>query len=361
MLRNGLIGLGVLLMVAGAARSELTKIGEVLLDPSTECRGVAPGDGVVYASLHDAGVQVVVDVTNPFAPLVLGTIDPSFGDQWEDSLYFEGFLFSGHRGGGLNMIDVADPAALAVVDSMDTNYHHTGLEGVSRGGRNYLFYSDHIASGGLPGGVAVFDTTDGALDVEAAAYSAAVSGRDLVVADGGDWVYQVDSGNCVGALNGPSALNVYEVEWAAGDSAVEDLTQIGCFDIGFAGSGSPNGDALLDSRGEHVYVAQGEPGLRVVSIADREAPEVVAIKQNDNFRITDLALQGPTVLLVSARNLVFDNAIVARFDVVDPASPRVIDTTQIDLGVVYDLKSEGGFTYVCGEGEAGGAYLQIWL
>ncbi len=76
------------------------------------------------------GWQHVVNVTNPFSPTLATSYNPPFGDQWFEAEYtpqFGGRLFTAHRGGGINMIDVSNPLAPNAIASVGSIYHYRGM------------------------------------------------------------------------------------------------------------------------------------------------------------------------------------------------------------------------------------------
>jgi len=80
------------------------------------------------------GWQHMVDVSNPLLPTLTTSYNAPFGDQWFEAEFtpdFGGRLFTAHRGGGINMIDVSVPSAPFAVSSVSTVYHFRGLRYLS--------------------------------------------------------------------------------------------------------------------------------------------------------------------------------------------------------------------------------------
>jgi hypothetical protein len=90
---------------------------------------IAGGSHVAICNQVDGWLHTV-SVTNPTNPTLTTSYDPPYGDQWHEAEYtpaFGGRLFTGHRFGGLNMIDVSNPAAPVAVASFNSIYHYRGL------------------------------------------------------------------------------------------------------------------------------------------------------------------------------------------------------------------------------------------
>lgn len=118
-----------------------------LMLPATDVRSVVViGGGRAVVCSHQDGVQYHVDLTNPAAPSLLATFNPPFGDQWYDGEFtpdFGGRLFTGHRFGGLVMLDVGNPLTPVVAATDPSIYHYRGLRYRTFGGQSLLYYAEH--------------------------------------------------------------------------------------------------------------------------------------------------------------------------------------------------------------------------
>jgi hypothetical protein len=135
--------LAVLCAVPAAQIGTLTLPAGIGDDPRSVV--VLNGGTHVAVSNQVDGWLHVVDVTTPSTPTLATSYNPPFGDQWFEAEFtpqFGGRLFTGHRGGGLNMIDVSNPLAPAAVASLSTIYHYRGLRyrPLTNGGA--LFYNE---------------------------------------------------------------------------------------------------------------------------------------------------------------------------------------------------------------------------
>lgn len=131
---------------AGAAEAQ---IGKLVLPAGTgdDPRSVHYiGTGHVVISNQVDAHQHFVNVSAPAAPSLTTSLNPPYGDQWFEAEYtsdFGGRLFTAHRGGGLNVMDVSNPFAPSVLCSVPSNagagYHFRGMRYRSNGGTGLLY------------------------------------------------------------------------------------------------------------------------------------------------------------------------------------------------------------------------------
>jgi hypothetical protein len=128
-------------------------------DPRSVCV-IAGGTHVVVSNQVD-GWQHFVKVTAPAFPALVTSYNPPFGDQWFEAEYTpdnNGRLFTAHRGGGLNMIDVSTPAAPVTVASVSpptVTYHYRGMRYRRNGADGLLYFNETNR------GLGVYDVTGG--------------------------------------------------------------------------------------------------------------------------------------------------------------------------------------------------------
>lgn len=134
-----LTGLG---LVAGVS----AQIATLTLPAGT---GDDPRSVVVVGNNHLAisnqvdGWQHMVNIINPLLPTLTTSYNPPFGDQWFEAEFtpdYGGRLFTAHRGGGINMIDVSVPSSPFAVASVSTIYHFRGLRYLSNASINPVLY-----------------------------------------------------------------------------------------------------------------------------------------------------------------------------------------------------------------------------
>jgi len=133
----------VLALLTSTGRAQIGSLTLPTADPRSVV--VINGNHVVVGE-RVLGHQHYVDVSNPALPSLSVTLDPPFYDQWFDAEYtpdFGGRLFTGHRFGGINMIDTSNPLAptVAATDPAAT-YHYRGLRYRTFGGQSLLYYAE---------------------------------------------------------------------------------------------------------------------------------------------------------------------------------------------------------------------------
>lgn len=107
---------------------------------------VLVGNNHLAISNQVDGWQHMVNIANPLLPTITTSYNAPFGDQWFEAEFtpeFGGRLFTAHRGGGINMIDVSAPSAPVAVSSVSTNYHFRGLRylGINPISNPVLYYN----------------------------------------------------------------------------------------------------------------------------------------------------------------------------------------------------------------------------
>ncbi|MFO1052789.1 MAG: hypothetical protein U1F36_11295 [Planctomycetota bacterium] len=102
------------------------------------------GNGHVVVCDQVDGWEHFVNVSVPSAPTLTTSFNPPYGDQWFEAEYtpmYGGRLFTAHRGGGINLIDVSVPASPVVLSSTPTIYHFRGLRYQRDGVQGVLHYN----------------------------------------------------------------------------------------------------------------------------------------------------------------------------------------------------------------------------
>jgi len=308
-----------------------------------------------YVSLKTDGKQVVVNVQNPYAPLVLPTINPLYSDQWNDPFYFNGFVFSAHRWGGLNMMDGINPSAgLLVVSSQSTNYHFKGLAGLNENGKAYLFYSEALTSG-ADGGLRIYEIDSGALVPTGSYISPDTTGGALAVTSDGMWAYQSDNGDRQGVFQAMS-LNYYDVSDKnnvvfGGNLLLPTLEA----------NRSQSADMVMSPEEDYLFMATSEDGLQVIDILDKANPLHIKTYTQNGFRIDGLVMTDPDTLIVTAYVKGSSSYILAELNVSLPGiNAPILGVTNMPMAVVTDVFAANGLLYVTGRNGADEPVLEIW-
>jgi len=273
------------LAVPEGALAQPVKTGELRI-PQTSLRGVeivrTDFQRVAILNAFAGGVLHVVDVSDPATPLPCAQMDPPHGDSFHDSIHAAGgLLFTGHRFGGVNLIDVSNPCLPILVSSADTHYHFKGLELFrDAAGVSYLFESEHNASG-RDGGLRIYDVSAGSLDLVGAFLDGHLSAGAIAVRPDGGYVFQFDNGR-----NGtePNTLNVYDVQDKSNPALVVEKLDLG----NDPAQRSVAYDMLLSADGSHLLTVNGLDGIKVIDVRDPLRPELVHVHAEPGIRFERL-------------------------------------------------------------------------
>lgn len=315
--------------------------------------GVEVAGDYAYVSLHASAKQVVVNVKNPYVPQVLSTTNPNLGDQWNDALIFNDCLYTGHRGGYLNMMDVCNPSAgLPTVSSLDTSYHFKGLAGLNEGGKAYFFYSESEAYSST-GGLMVFEVQDGSLVQVDSALSTELDGAAVVVTSDGQWAYQIDGGNRP-VTSVPVSLNWYDVTDKTNISLSGNIG-LGCTDQ------CHDGDLVISPDENYLFAAAKYDGLKVIDISDKANPVWVNTYGDPGIRFSCLVYRGKTHLIcLEYRQSDSTFRIVERRAKNPDVQLPKMRSTKMTMSSVKDIFAANGFLYIAGRSADQVPLLQIW-
>ncbi len=335
--------------------------GSLLLDTSTSVAVFEITDGgntntyAAVTSFADNGLQIV-DVTNPAQPRAVGNLeDTEPANPGEDELLLDGafgvdvFTTGGKtyaavassNDGGLQIVDVTDPASPAAAGSLADN-NTLLLDGASRvkvftiGANTYAAVTSSFADSGLQ----IVDVTDPSAPAAAGNLE---DDNDLLLAD-------------------TQYVDIFETNsrtYAAVASESDDGLQI--VDVtdpsapAAAGNLEDDGSRLLDSAhgvdvftiGQRTYAAVtsgGDDGLQIVDITNPSAPAAAGNLEDDNSLKLGNAY-GVDVFTIGANTY----AIVASFaddglqiaDITDPDNPKAAgqleDTSDLLLATAFDV------------------------
>ena len=263
--------------------------------------GVSIAAGHVYVACGGGGLKVV-SLAPPNSPTIVGTL-PAAGnanDVWSDGS--TAYVASGAA--GLQVIDVSQPTAPGVVGALDTlgDAWAVELQG------DIAYVADHsgglltvsVANPKLPAQVGVVDVSQPVRDV-------AVSGGLAVAVRTNGSVAVVD-------VSDPSLL-----------VKVGELPAIG------------NGARSVVMAAEYAFLATGNSGVHVVSLADPTAPAVVGNGGSGQYMLSDVALAG-SLLFGADYYRVNSVPIVQTFIPEEPLFVGVVEFSQFndDNGVTID-------------------------
>lgn len=335
-----------------------TRQAEVILSTSPDsCRGVEVasigGGTYAFASRHAGAVQYVVDVTDPTQPFVCSSIDPPLGDQWNDPRYHGGFLYTAHRGGGINMIDVRDPCNPAVVSTVSSNYHFKGMWVEDTEDSTFLYESEHDASA-CCGGLRIYDVTLGLLGWVGSSLDPNRDGGALRLTQD-LYIYQLDCGRRVSGIE-PVQLNIYDV-FDTGNPV-----HIGRYSLGNAVENqSASYDLIITDEQDYLITGNGLDGLHVIAIADRFNPQVVRTFHRDGISVEGVEFldDGHQSIVVTYRKRNGERALAAALlDNLPQLTPLWVGVAQ--TATILDVQTHQGTIYIGSRNAAQQPTLQIW-
>jgi hypothetical protein len=260
----------------------------------------------------------VVNVSDKTAPFIQGQISNLPFHNAFDLWYGNGFAFTAHRFGGVNMIDVSNPEAPVVISTVPSTYTFAGIMSVG----NFLYVADH-SSGGNPGGVRIFDISANNLNQVGALFGppngngGGIDGRDFAIASDNLYAYQSS-----GKDDWPKAgLYTYDISDKTNPSVLNFIPDI----FGNQLLISPDDSFLFMSYMEPDDLTLPIKGVKIFDISNRVEPaEVSTISlTNGAFLALDYARQ---ILYVNAyNNPDFPSATgIHVFDISDPSQPTEV-------------------------------------
>jgi hypothetical protein len=192
-----------------------------------------------YAYVGEGPCLVVMDVSNPAAPVVVGRTLP-MPDIVFDIVVAGDFAYVADIDGGLRVVSLADPSGPVEVGFYDTPGEAVGVDV----GAGYAYIADNFA------GLRVVDIRNPTAPVEVGFYKPApwITGVALKA----PYIYLVDSSR---------GLHIVDIS----NPAVPN-------EVGYVGLMDAYGVAV---SGNYAYVAAGTDGLRVVDISNPSSPAEV--------------------------------------------------------------------------------------
>ncbi len=260
----------------------------------------------------------VVNISNKSAPFIEGQIsDLPFNNAF-DMWYGNGFAFTAHRFGGVNMIDVSNPASPFVTSTAPSTYTFAGIMSVG----NFLYVADHSA-GSQPGGMRIFDISANNLNQIGTLFGpplgngGGIDGRDLAISSDNLYAYQSS-----GLDDWPKAgLYTYDISNKTNPSVLNFIPDI------FGGQLLISPDDML------LFMTYTEPndftppikGVKIFDLSNPTQPvELTTISlTNGGFLALDYGLE---ILYVNAYNdpsYPTDTGIHV-FDISDPSQPTEV-------------------------------------
>jgi hypothetical protein len=321
--------------------------------PGNACAVTVAGN-TAYVADGSGGLQVI-DISNPASPQVIGAVDTP------DSAYgitvVGSTAYVADRNSGLQVIDISNPASPQIIGAVDTP---SKAEGVTVVGST-AYVADGIS------GLQVIDITNpatpqiiGSLDTPGSASGVTVVGSTAYVADGYSGGLQVidisnpASPQVIGAVDTPGYAygitvvdsTAYVADGSGGLQVIDINTPASPQIIGSVDT--PDFAKGVTVVGSTAYVAGFSSGLQIIDISTPASPQIVGSVETPDYA------QGVTVISSTAYVADYSSGLQV-IDISNPASPQIIgsvDTPGSANGVIM----VGNTAYVA-DGSGGG--LQV--
>lgn len=237
----------------------------------------------VYVAHGKAGL-VILDVSNPASPHILGALD-TLGEAMSlrvvgDTAYVADWTT------GLLLIDVADPTAPRQLARMDT----PGLA------RDVQVQADLAFVADMQGGLRIIDVSDPRQPKAISSIGLLGAGKAYRICVVGTWVFVASGTSSVTVIDVSVLKTPREVGWFGGDDRTLDLgmmkgmlvtvgwegsmsiarVDLSTFQYGVVGSAKTRGHTLgMDIVGDMVFIADGDRGLTIIDASDAASPQIV--------------------------------------------------------------------------------------
>ncbi|WP_370574159.1 PGF-pre-PGF domain-containing protein [Methanomethylovorans sp.] len=262
------------------------------LTTSSVVNDIAVAGNYAYVADGENGL-VVVDITNPALPTIVGTYTYSSGSAYGVAVAGN-YAYVANGNSGLIIMEIANPAAPTFKGRHDTsNAKNVALSG------NYAYIADDT------NGLVIVDITNPAAPIPASSYDT-VKANAITVS--GNYAYIADDSN---------GLVIVEIT----NPAVS--TYIGKYDT----TGNATGVTVA---GSYAYVADGDNGLSIVNIANPAAPSGTATYTATEGHAYEVAVAGNYAYVAYGRSGL---AIVNISNPSSPTSAGVYDIAGFASGV----------------------------
>ncbi len=279
-----------------------TRIGHAQL--SGLCWDMARSGSYLYCMLSPTDLLEIVDVSDPTAPLVVGSMAAEGG-----TLDIEGDYLYHEQSDGIRILDISTPESPVVVGSYVTG----GLP------RELIVQNGYVYITDWPRGLRIINATIPAAPVEVALYGDNASGLDV----SGDYAYVANLFD-----SGPG-LYVVDVS----DPTNPDTT-------GFA-PGSGYRDVALE--GLHAYALKLGGSVDVFDISNPTNPVLVASSGLCGFsEARMLSVSGGTLAVAGYAFTINYEGIMCVFDVSNPLSPTAVDRYE-SLPTIHSVDMANGY------------------
>lgn len=325
--------------------------------PYGPTRAMALSGSTVFFS--SGGALLAMDLSNPAIPNLLGMVeigDPIWGVEVAGSLAIVTDAWD-----SVYVVDVTDPAAMAVLGSFTTPGNLEQPNGVAVVG-SYAFVATRSV------GLYVLDLSDPTSPALAATYS--IPGADFVfdvdvdVDVDGDYAYVAASAQGLRVVDVSNPLSPSEVGSHPTATEARDVVVEGSTAYVADGSTPTAPTEILKAAyahytkgvtvsGDRALIANGDRGLAVIRLSGPNAPRRVGTLDHAGDAV-DVVLNGDYAY-IAARGT---DIVVAEF--ISPATPTEVATLDLAGSITYDLAhDEAGQLLYAGNGGGGMRVLDV--
>jgi hypothetical protein len=260
----------------------------------------------------------IYDVSDKSAPVLESSFPLSVFSNVHDMWYADGYVYTGHRYGGICMINVSDRKAPFEVACKKYQYIHKGLVSWD----HYLFTGEN--------GLTVYDISTNLTSRKSVGGTAGTSqAYEVVVTPDGNYAYGCTSHHLSGF-----PVRIYNVTNKANPSVVNSFD----FD-----RGEICYEMLISADGKYLYITVFDstrttsPGFHIYDLTNPMVPELTATVSHP--RALDLSLDDQNNVLY-VRNLWSPDAGISAYNVSDPSSPSLLDF--YNLSCCYNNYEQNG-------------------
>ncbi|MBI2939849.1 MAG: hypothetical protein HYY04_05365 [Chloroflexi bacterium] len=371
--RNGVtyayVGVGPRLVILDVSDpADPVLVGRSALLPGV-VNGLAVDASHAYIAAGDRGLRILEVGTNPASPTEVGFFDTS---GWTSDVAVVGnlaYLADGHL--GLRILDVTNPAGPVEVGAYDTPGWTAGLAVAGR----YVYLADSATRNkdgqNVPGSLRVVDVSDPAHPTEVGSYGSSGDARGVDVV--GSYAYLADGRGGLRILDVTNPASPTPVSQTATQGDAWGVAVVGSYAyvadnwwgirivdvtnpaspvvVGSGASSSASKEARdVAVAGTYAYVAGYSSGLRIVDVADPTRPAPVG-----SFGPAGYA----SAVAVADRNLSIaaSNAGLRIVDVADPVGPTEVGSFDTS-GDARDVALTGTYAYLA-DGWAGLSVVDV--
>lgn len=325
------------------------------LTTSSVVNGIAVAGNYAYVADGENGL-VVVDITNPAVPIIVGTYTYNSGYAYGIAVAGN-YAYIANGNSGLIIAEITDPAAPTFEGRCDT----TNAKNVALSG-NYAYIADDS------NGLIIVDISNPGAPIPASSYDTVKANAVTVT---GNYAYVADDTNglVIVDVTNPAAstyTSKYDTPGNASSVTVSGSYayvadgENGLSIVNVANPAVPSGAAVYTATpgyaygvavsGNHAYVAYGRSGLAIVNIANPSAPTRAGVYDVAGYA-SGVAISGNYAYVA------YGYMGLTVVDITNPDAPSHAGS-YITTGYARDVAAAGDYAYVA-DGNSGLVIVDI--